>query len=579
MTLDTFFQHFDRFAEAPNAVAKMRELILQLAVQGKLVGQDHSEGAASSDIDQAVAFRDAFRSKHKIRNRKSKGPLRADEIPFNIPENWAWSRFEKIACYIQRGKGPKYASTGRAKVVSQKCIQWSGFDLSPARIIDDLSINKYGEERFLKENDLLWNSTGTGTAGRIALFSKSDDLIVADSHVTVIRLSNFVPQYIWCYIASPAIQSKMAPNEDGSMVSGTTNQVELSTTKVTELAIPCPPLAEQKRIVAKVDELMALCDTLGEKQRERDRLFPLLSQSAHARFVASPSPENLEALFAESTPVSPDDVRKTILSLAVQGRVVPQEETDEHAKHLYARIIKARCQAGEKEFGRIPETEATYEIPESWLWVKMGNLALSSDAGWSPRCESMPRIDNNWGVLKVSAVSWGKFNPNENKALPVGMDARPGCEVHAGDFLLSRANTEELVARSVVVEQTPPKLMMSDKIVRFRFHAEISKEYINLANLNHTARSYYAKNASGTSSSMKNVGRMVMCNLPIPLPPLTEQQRIVAKVDELMVLVDRLEKQQNQKNEVAALYAQTAVGEMTGTEIKEQEKMKAPKAE
>jgi type I restriction enzyme S subunit len=145
--------------------------------------------------------------------------------------------------------------------------------------------------------------------------------------------------------------------------------------------------------------------------------------------------------------------------------------------------------------------------------------------------------------LKVSAVSWGVFKPDENKALPPGMASRPECEVKAGDFLLSRANTEELVARSVVVDQTPPHLMMSDKIVRFTFPEEIERAFINLANTSDPSRAYYARNASGTSSSMKNIGREVMCNLPIPLPPLAEQRRIVAKVEQLMSLVDELETQ------------------------------------
>ena len=132
-----------------------------------------------------------------------------------------------------------------------------------------------------------------------------------------------------------------------------------------------------------------------------------------------------------------------------------------------------------------------------------------------------------------------------------------------GDFLLSRANTEELVARSVVVEQTPPRLMMSDKIVRFTFPDEIEKAFINLANLSDPSRAYYIRNASGTSSSMKNIGREVMCNLPIALPPLAEQRRIVAKVEQLMALVDALETQLAASRATAANLLSGLVAELT----------------
>ena len=190
---------------------------------------------------------------------------------------------------------------------------------------------------------------------------------------------------------------------------------------------------------------------------------------------------------------------------------------------------------------------------------------MTSDSGWSPQCLPEARSGSDWGVLKVSAVSWGIFKPEENKALPQGMTSRPDCEVKAGDFLLSRANTEELVARSVVVDQTPPRLMMSDKIVRFTFPAEIERAFINLANMSDPSRAYYVRNASGTSSSMKNIGREVMCNLPIPLPPLAEQRRIVAKVEQMMALVDVLERQLASSRATAANLLAAIVAELTGT--------------
>jgi type I restriction enzyme S subunit len=332
---------------------------------------------------------------------------------------------------------------------------------------------------------------------------------------------------------------------------------------VGQLSLPIPPLAEQKRIVAKVDELMALCDRLEAQQQERETRHAALARASLARFAETPTPANLNFLFHKSYTIQPAELRKSILTLAVQGKLVAQDPKDEPVEDLITRILEIRRRKNAREYEPVLEGEAPYEVPFSWSWVRLGNISLTSDSGWSPQCLPEARSGPGWGVLKVSAVSWGAFKPEENKALPPGVTARPESEVKAGDFLLSRANTEELVARSVVVETTPPRLMMSDKIVRFTFPDQIERGFINLAHSSDASRSYYARNASGTSSSMKNVGREVMCNLPIPLPPLAEQRRIVTKVGQLMALVDQLETQLAASRAAGAKLLEAVVAELT----------------
>lgn len=172
----------------------------------------------------------------------------------------------------------------------------------------------------------------------------------------------------------------------------------------------------------------------------------------------------------------------------------------------------------------------------------MGDVVNSSEAGWSPTCLGSPRRKGYWGVLKVSAVSWGAFDANANKELPADLRPRPEFEVRAGDFLLSRANTEDLVARSVVVgdAEAAPQLMLSDKIIRLDVSSFVNREFLSLSNNSNHARAYYEANASGTSSSMKNVSREVVLRIPVPLPPLEEQSRIVARVTYLRYLCAEL---------------------------------------
>ncbi len=229
------------------------------------------------------------------------------------------------------------------------------------------------------------------------------------------------------------------------------------------------------------------------------------------------------------------------------GKLVPQDTNDEPASELLERIAQERTQLEATGVGKrskvatlVDQDDRSFDLPDNWTWIRLGHVVMESGAGWSPSCEQRPREGDEWGVLKVSAVSWGFFDPEQNKALPPNLEPRPEHEVIAGDFLISRANTAELVARSVVVEECPRHLMLSDKIVRLKLSKLVYGRFINLANSCELARSYYTAVAGGTSASMKNVSREQILNLLIPLPPLAEQRRIVAKVDELMTLCDRL---------------------------------------
>ncbi|MGB3318269.1 MAG: restriction endonuclease subunit S [Sphingopyxis granuli] len=588
MDSQKFLDAFGHIADAPGGVARLRELILQLAISGSLVPKDENDASVETDLAQARKLHSEYVEAFELR-KTVPHPL-IENFPFPVPSHWAWERLERLCLYIQRGKGPSYVDRSSTRVISQKCVQWSGFDLAPSRFVSDDAIQGYGPERLLRKGDLLWNSTGTGTAGRIAIYDIKEPIsAVADSHLTVIRLANFEPRYVWCVIGAPWIQVRINPDHPDSLVSGTTQQVELAINAVRALEIPCPPIGEQKRIVAKVDELMALCDQL-EKQQEARRGLQVKARKALIQIVASASASDevlsgwgkLTDHFADlfSSPEDVEDLRGLVSDLAIRGLLL--DSVSKNSADAVERLLQGiAAKKSGKRFAKALRPETDYDLPLGWRWVLLEDLLKGSESGWSPKCDAEARRPGEFGVLKVSAVTWGEFRPDENKRLPGSMEPRLECVVKPADFLITRANTAELVARSVIVpNDCPPGLMMSDKIVRLNFIEDTLKPWVNFVNNSDLSRAYYKSKATGTSDSMRNVSREVIHELPIPLPPLDVQQTLMRAVSRMSSICGELAQQFQVKQKLGSSLAQAAVSNITGIAVTQEEaELKAPQTE
>ena len=275
----------DKYSKSQELLDKMnvelneclKKSVLQEAIQGKLVPQIASEGTAHELLEQiktekqklvkegklkksALATSVIFRGDdNKYWEKSEDGAVCIDEeIPFEIPSNWAWVRLDDICSFIHRGKSPKYSPIKKYPVVAQKCNQWDGFSIEKAKFIDPQSISLYNDEYFLQDRDLMWNSTGLGTLGRMAIYYtilNPYELAVADSHVTVIRpyKTHIVSEYLYYYFASNTVQSVIEDKSDGS-----TKQKELATKTVKANLVPIPPFAEQQRIVQKIKSVTSI---------------------------------------------------------------------------------------------------------------------------------------------------------------------------------------------------------------------------------------------------------------------------------------------------------------------------------
>ena len=500
MKLETFFDKFELFADAPNAVAKMRELVLALAVQGELTAAH----TASND--------------------------------------WKVSKLGELATKIGSGATPlggkaAYQESGVPLIRSMN-IYFGRFDRQGLVFLNDEQAGKL-KGVTVNAGDVLLNITGA-SIGRVSVAPKDMDGGRVNQHVCIIRTTTELhSRFLELFLASPIVQATI-----NDIQVGATRQA-LTKAMIERFEIPLPPIAEQKRIVAKVDELMALCDLLEAQQQERETRHAALSCAALARFAEGPTQANLEFLFHKSYTIPPADLRKSILTLAVQGKLAPSHRADQ------------RAQFPGSNRSDLPD------IPDHWTWSDMGMVVTRMDSGWSPACESNPADPTEWGVLRTTAVQTNAYREDENKRLPKNLEPRPDAEVRDGDVLFTRAGPINRVGIVCVARPTRAKLMISDKIIRFHLLPDIDPDYAALA-LNAGFSNYFIESLkSGMAASQVNISQPKLKTVPIPLPPLAEQRRIVAKVDELMAMVDKLEAQLASARTTATNLLAAAVAELT----------------
>ena len=432
------------------------------------------------------------------------------DTPFDIPESWEWVRLIDVCEYIQRGKSPKYSPIKKYPVIAQKCNQWSGFSIEKAQFIEPDSLSSYGPERLLQDNDLMWNSTGLGTLGRMAIYktvANPYELAVADSHVTVIRpLKQFVlPEYLYYYFVNPSVQSVIEDQADG-----TTKQKELATATIKAYLTPIPPLDEQRRILTKLSEVLPVVKSYG---------------AVYGETVA------MQEAF-------PEALKKSILQEAVQGKLVPQDPSDEPAEALLERI-RAEKQRLIKE-GKIKkdkhesvifrrdnshyekldgverciDDELPFEIPENWCWCKIGTIFTlqagkniqAAEIHENPFADSYPCYGGN-GIRGYVASS--------NRTGDYPIIGRQGAL--CGN--INRATGEFYATEHAVCVETYSQISVAWACL-----------FLTALNLNQ-----YATATAQPGLAVANINEVY-----IPLPPLAEQHRIVQRIEELLPLVKGL---------------------------------------
>jgi type I restriction enzyme S subunit len=609
MTPETFREQFETFAEAPNGIAKLRELILQLAVQGKLGTQDANDEPASQALERAKRNHDS-QSKSNAGLRSCAVSVNAIEENAYLPKGWIAVELDDVCSQVTDGEHltPQREANGEIPLVTAKNVRDGFIDLAVTDFISRDTAEKCWKRCCPIDSDILMVCVGA-TTGRLTVLTDPPPIVIVRS-VALFRpmLDLLAPDYLAIVLRSPVGQSQIW----GSVKQSAQPCLYISKSK--RMPLPLPPLAEQRRIVLKVDQLLGLCDELAACQAARREARSALVGATLDRLVSrannqntsSPSPrfgergsggegqhrtqrrpphpqpfspvsggegskdmdvnrlrDHFDRLF--DTPTTIPQLRQAILQLAVQGQLVPQDPNDEPADELLARVDSEKRRLedlGELKtqppMSPLADWEVLFPIPSTWKWVRAAELSYPISSGSTP-AKSVFQSSPEGGVpyLKVYNIRGQKI---DFEHCPQYINQMYHASKMKRSILLPGMVVLNIVGpplgKTAVIPATFPEWNCNQAIAFFRFIGDVQPEYV------HTyfkAGSFLKNIALIGTAGQDNISVTKCKNIVIPLPPLSEQKRIVSKVTELMSLCDALEAKLTQAESASTQLLSAAV--------------------
>ena len=550
MNAEILLKHFDRISDAPDAVPRLRRFIFGLAVRGKLVAPDPNDKPASELVGRIRSQSITLEKSGKIRIQRGIPQVTADRLPFIAPKHWAWLVLREIGV-LSGGMTP---SKNRAEYWDGDINWFSPKDIKTDELVrSELKITLAG----VSETGLQLYAPGClFMVARSGILKRTFPVAINRVNATVNQDLKVLTPFVEGLERYLQIMFKgMTDFILCDLVKTGTTVQSLKYDEFESQPFPLPPLAEQRRIVAKVDELMLLCDRLEEVQKEREaRRDRLTAASLHhlnngadgdelrenARFFIN----HLPKLTARSEQVR--QIRQTIFSLAVCGHIVRQDLNEEPAIEQIAGIRKDRTALartgsirGAKALTPVAGTEIPFSIPSSWRWVKIGDAVLSTDYGTS---HQSGHFECGIPVLKMGDIQDGALILGGQKTVPPSIDDLPALYLEKYDLLYNRTNSAELVGKTGIYLGEERAYTFASYLIRIRCSLVNSDPlYINLAmNAPYFRATQIIPNLK-QQCGQANVNGTILKNMIIPFPPVAEQRRIVAKVEQLAAICDQLQ--------------------------------------
>lgn len=476
---------------------ELKSSILQLAVQGRLVEQRPEEGAAEELYRQIQEEKQRLIKEGKIKKEKTLPEITEDEVPFDIPESWKWVRLGNVG---ETNIGLTYRPSDKTDNKGTIVLRSSNIQNGKMDYEDLVYVSSDVPERAkIKKGDILIcaRNGSRSLVGKCAIVDKDG---MSFGAFMAKYCSAFNP-FVKVFIDSPAFRRQLE-----GVKTETINQITQNMLK--KQICPLPPLAEQKRIVAKIEELLPYIDRY-EKAWNKLEDF-------NKRF--------------------PHDMQKSVLQMAIQGKLVEQRPEDGTAEELYQqiqeekqRLIKEGKIKKEKPLPEITEDDIPFDIPDSWKWVHIGEL-FQHNTG-----KALNSSDKNgelYTYITTSNLYWNRFELDKLKTMLFTESEIDKCTVHKGDLLVLEGGD---VGRAAIWNYDFP-MRIQNHIHRLRSYFQISVEFYYFIFLLYKS----VGQVHGKGIGIKGLSSKALHNMIVPLPPLAEQKRIVEKLEEILPLCEKL---------------------------------------
>ena len=556
-----FLNSFPFVVKAANGTECLRQMIYNLGITGALSEQRKEDGDGQSLLGEIEALRDEMIT-NKTFKRSTKLEKVGEDFAINlpaIPANWVWTRLVDIGMI-----GPRNTAEDDVAASFAPMATISEYHrVAPQPEIRPWGKIKKGYTHFADGDVAVAKITPCFENGKAAVMANLENGIGAGTTELIVfrPIGGFVlPEFVYLFLRSPYFTQL-----GRERMTGTAGQKRLPTEYVAARPFPLPPLKEQRRIVRKVDELMKLCDKLEQQQQERSKLFPLLSHANHTRLAAHPSPTHLSAIFTDPPSLSPEDMRKTIRELAVRGNLVPQLIAEGNSEDMLAEASKCRTKLVDLKLASKPKKlqpiDATpFPIPSSWSWIRLGALTLTIDYGTSKRADLNSA---NVPVFRMGNISNGQLETSSLKYVPPEIDDLPRLYLRKNDILFNRTNSAELVGKAAIYKGTENTHTFASYLIRLRLPDLVEADYFNLCFQTRYFRSTQIEPELTQQCGQANFNGTKLANTLFPVPPRSEQRRIMKSVDHLIQLVNELDSKTTEVHSVSQLFAISTVDRIT----------------
>lgn len=529
-------------------IKKLRELILELAVRGKLVPQDPNDEPVSELLKRIAAEKAELVKQGKIKKQKTLPEISEDEKPFELPEGWEWGRVGDIAIFTNgfAFKSSDFKDDG-VGIVKIGDIDSAGFISTENMSYVDQSVVENLPLDLEAEPGCLVIAMSGATTGKLG-FNTTNKIFFLNQRVGKISPLLMNKYYLYYYLST-----KIAENLSISMGSAIPN---ISTIQINNIIIPLPSEREQQIIVDKINELIFLCDQLEQQsltsldahQQLVETLLATLTDSQNAEELAenwARISQHFDTLF--TTEASIDALKKTILQLAVMGKLVPQDPNDEPASELLKRIEQEKAQLvkegkikKQKPLPPISEEEKPFELPVGWEWCRFEDI-VDIQSGITKGRKLQGRKLVTVPYLSVANVQRGYIDLSAVKTTEIPIEEMEKYKVYNSDLLITEGGDWDKVGRTAIWIENDMSYMAHQNHVFKARKILPEQDVVWLSNfLNGPFAREYFSGSSKQTTNLASINKTQLRGCLIAVPPKEEKERIVAKFNDLLLISDTL---------------------------------------